>query len=73
MCVCVCAQNVWWFHCCVAATDPDSNYHPVALALHALFVAEHNRQADQLKLVNPSWDDEVLYQEARYVARPRWG
>ena len=55
------------YHFLIRVPDPDSNYNPVALALHALFVSEHNRQADQLKLANPSWDDEVLYQEARYA------
>lgn len=48
------------------SADPESNYNPISLALHGLFIREHNYIADQLQSQNPAWSDETLYQEARY-------
>ena len=35
--------------------------------LHALFVSEHNAICDRIKLENPDWSDEKLFQTARLV------
>lgn len=36
-------------------------------SIHTLFVREHNRLARDLKRMNPQWDSETLYQEARKI------
>lgn len=42
--------------------DERCNEHPGVMALHVLFLREHNRLCDELQGQHPDWDDETLYQ-----------
>ncbi|XP_053983298.1 peroxidase-like isoform X3 [Hylaeus volcanicus] len=56
-----CADN------CYNSGDPRVNTHPQLAVLHTVWHREHNRIADQLGELNPTWSDEKLYQEARRI------
>ena len=47
------------------AGDVRANETALLIAMHTLFLREHNRLCDQLAKTNADWDDERLYQEAR--------
>jgi hypothetical protein len=47
------------------AGDARANENVLLLALHTIFVREHNLQCDRLKAEHPDWNDERLYQHAR--------
>jgi peroxidase len=47
--------------------DPRSNEQIVLTVVHTLFVREHNRVVDQLRALNPHWNSERLYQEAKRI------
>lgn len=44
-----------------------SSEMPELTSMHTLFVREHNRLATELKRLNPRWNGEKLYQEARKI------
>ncbi|XP_067393759.1 myeloperoxidase [Emydura macquarii macquarii] len=52
---------------CFLTGDTRANEMPELTALHTLFVREHNRLATELRRLNPHWDGERLYQEARKI------
>ncbi|XP_074870237.1 myeloperoxidase-like [Carettochelys insculpta] len=52
---------------CFIAGDSRANEMPELTALHTLFLREHNRLATQLRRLNPRWNGERLYQEARKI------
>lgn len=47
--------------------DSRANEHLGMIALHTLFLREHNRLVGELHRLNPHWSPDVLYQEARKI------
>lgn len=45
--------------------DERATQTPVLAAIHIVFMREHNRICDEILKLQPSWDDERVYQEAR--------
>ncbi|KAK8379097.1 hypothetical protein O3P69_019137 [Scylla paramamosain] len=52
---------------CFLAGDPRVNEQILLTSLHTIMVRQHNTLAIQLKDINPSWQDEQLFQEARKI------
>ncbi|XP_052891960.1 peroxidase-like [Anopheles moucheti] len=52
---------------CYVLADKRSSQFPMTATVHLIFLREHNRLANQLKLLNANWSDEVLFQEARRI------
>ncbi len=50
-----------WF----VAGDVRANENALLTTLHTLFVREHNRLCNEIKVENPTWNDEQIYQRAR--------
>ncbi|KAI9554243.1 hypothetical protein GHT06_019515 [Daphnia sinensis] len=52
---------------CFKAGDGRPDVTPNMATSQIIFLREHNRLAKELAQLNPSWDDERLYQEARRI------
>ncbi|KZS13261.1 Peroxinectin [Daphnia magna] len=52
---------------CFLAGDNRINVTPYMVASQTVFLREHNGVAELLSTLNPHWDDERLYQEARRI------
>lgn len=51
----------------IRAGDGRSGEQPGLLAMHHIWVLEHNHIALELANMNPHWSEEKLYQEARRI------
>lgn len=52
---------------CFAAGDARANENLHLTTMHLLWARQHNRIANELAGINPTWSDEILYQEARRI------
>lgn len=47
--------------------DPRGNQNTGLIIYQTSFTRFHNYLTDELQILNPEWDDEMLYQEARRI------
>ncbi|XP_047350126.1 uncharacterized protein LOC124949304 isoform X2 [Vespa velutina] len=52
---------------CFLAGDPRANENLHLTTMHLIWARQHNKIADGLANVNPTWSDEKVYQEARRI------
>ncbi|RZB39798.1 peroxidasin [Asbolus verrucosus] len=52
---------------CFVAGDIRANEQAALIAMHTLWMREHNRLARKLKSLNPHWDGDMVYHEARKI------
>ncbi|KAF0766189.1 peroxidase-like [Aphis craccivora] len=52
---------------CFESGEIRVNEQLVLTCIHTLMVREHNRVAKELSQINPHWNDEMLYQEAKRI------
>ena len=52
---------------CFAAGDRRVNENAGLASMHTLFMREHNRIVRELKKINPEWNKEQCYNEARLI------
>ncbi|KAK9723435.1 hypothetical protein QE152_g19233 [Popillia japonica] len=63
----VCTMRASPQEVCYMAGDARVNQNPQLTILQIILFREHNRLANALAAINPHWNDETLYQEARKI------
>ncbi|KAI3381691.1 hypothetical protein SNEBB_004586 [Seison nebaliae] len=53
---------------CFRAGDPRVNENKLLMITHTIFMRLHNERARILSAINPSWEDERIFEEARHIA-----
>lgn len=49
------------------AGDSRANENTNLISIHLILARQHNNISNQLRDLNPFWDDETLYQETRRI------
>nr|XP_022916804.1 uncharacterized protein LOC111426494 [Onthophagus taurus] len=52
---------------CFIAGDGRASEQPALTAIHTVFMREHNRLVDELRKINPHWNEETLFEHARRI------
>ena len=52
---------------CYKSGDSRAEDNGFLLSMHTVWLREHNRIAKKLGYMNPDWDDEMIFQEARQI------
>lgn len=52
---------------CFFAADQRHSNIPTLNAIHVIFNRKHNQLVEKLHYINPTWTDEILFQEARRI------
>ena len=52
---------------CFMAGDYRANEQLALLAMHNLWIRQHNTLVDKLRRINPQWGPEQMYQETRKI------
>lgn len=57
---------------CFLSGDSRTNQNGLLLTLQTVWMREHNRVATKISELNPFWDDEKVFQEARRIATAKY-
>ena len=57
---------------CFASGEQRANEQPGLATMHTVWFREHNRLATELESLNPHWDGERVFQEARRILIAQW-
>lgn len=52
---------------CFVAGDIRANEQVALIAMHTVWMREHNRIANELRRINPHWDGDTIYHETRKI------
>ena len=54
-----------WLTCFLNGDGIRGNQQPMVISLHIVITLRHNQHARALSKINPHWNDEIIYQEAK--------